>query len=39
MSFHHSNGSLSAGTMLAIDGVDSARISLLGRIHGEGIVQ
>lgn len=39
MSFHHSNGSLSAGIMLAADGVDTARIALLGRIHGRGIVQ
>ena len=38
MSFH-CNGSLPAGIMLAVDGVDTTRIALLGRIHGGGIVQ
>jgi hypothetical protein len=39
MSFHHSNGSLSAGTMLAVVLVDTTSIALLGRIPGGGIVQ
>jgi hypothetical protein len=39
MSFHHSNGSLPAGIMLAVDGVDTGAIPLLGRIPGGGIVQ
>ncbi len=39
MSFHHSNGELSVAIMLAVDGVDGARIALLGRIPGGRVVQ
>ena len=39
MSFQHSDGSLSAGIMLAVDGVDTARMASLGRSPGGGIVQ